>query len=210
MKTIRFKILTTALTVLAYSCCSEPRRYPLRELDKLMIPYQIGDIVRYVDDKGLPVTLVATEILDKWVPGEDDELTGNLRDLTEHRTVVLRSENEEILCIGVSGRKRGAEGSVRVWGLGLHFNFWIIYDSKGGFIVDTQYNYEHFVRKFLTYDSVLINNLFYYDVAMHEERGFVRLDSDLIYYNKTHGVLQLRENEKKLFTLDTVIFAGAR
>lgn len=209
MKPIHSTILIT-LFILVCSC-GKTERYPLMGVDKAMIPYQIGDTIRYIDDKGGLATLVVVEIRDEWIPGDEDELTGKLRDEAERRTVFLRSEQGKILWVRVSGNedmKRRALCAT-ISNSRSTLSYGLIYNSKGNFVVDTQFSF----YRFSVYDSLLINNRLYYDVGMHYSRQTSSEypdDSLRFYYNKTHGVLRMMEKGKTLFTLDTVIFASAR
>lgn len=208
MKTIHSIILIILLSLVC-SCGTETRRYHLTGIDKTMIPYQVGDTVRYINDKGTLGTLVVSEIQDEWISGEEDEFTGKLLDLTEYRKVFLRSEAGEAVFVQVGG-EGGSRRVLYAVGLNSHstLRYAVLYNSKGDFIEGVEWDNEFFADKYYTYDKILINNNFYYNVAMYYGRN--RQDTIQFYYSKTHGILQMKEKGKDLFTLDTVIFAGER
>ena len=216
MQTIRWniQIILLSLVLMSLVCaCSlaKTKYYSLSGIDKSMIPYQIGDTVRYVDDKGDLVTLVASEIQEEWVPGEENEFTGKLHDVTEYRRVFLRSEQGASLFIQIEG---GGEPRRLLRAVGLNSRstlaYAVLYDSKGDFVEEVEWDNEVFAHKYYVYDKIWLNNHVYHDVAMYYGRHSHYKDTIQFYYNKSHGVLQMTENGKTLFTLDTVIFAGAR
>lgn len=183
MKTIQ-SIILTALTLLVCSCTKE-KHYYLTEMEKQMVPYQIGDTVYVKDSQGKRVILTVKGKETQWESYDYEikqfqktHVQSELGDFSF--TVVIMAKRD---CIEVINRTTSRQ--IRLW-----------YDKRGNFISPVL-------------DSVIIGNRVYRDVA-HRSIVYNENTTEELYYNKTHGVLQIRINGKPTLTLDTLIFAGER
>lgn len=195
MRKIRILIPVITLVFICLSCKPSYKEdyCHVTSLDREMIPYQMGDTVRFINGQGELVTLVAVEETRWWEHYE------HLYE--EYLRVRLRSDTGNyVLFLIVQGWNQGQyhmrELSFGMTGAGGD----VLYNSDGNFV---SWGYS------TAYDSVLIGDHVYYNVV----RGF----NDYIlggpyqsYYSKTHGVLQMITDGKTMFTLDTVIFASTR
>lgn len=199
MRKIRILIPVITLVFICLSC-----KPPYKEdychvtsLDREMIPYQKGDTVRFINGRGELVTLVAVEDTRWWEHYE------HLYE--EYLRVELKSDTDSCyLSLTVQGWNQG-QYHMRELFFGMNeAGAEVLYNSEGNFVTwDGPYG-----GPYMVYDSVVIENHIYYNVAMgtlYAEGG-----PCLGYYNKTHGVLQMISGEKTVFTLDTVIFASTR
>lgn len=190
MKTLKWILLTGLSAVVLFGCTKE-ERYALTAIDKQMVPYQKGDVVRFIDEKGRLSTLpvVVSEI--KW----DEEKVKLRPAIAECKTVRLESERDEDLWLYMTVRAWTTAHednrfiSISKWS--FIGSFRIYYDSEGRFRTDAgQYQY--------VYDSIDINHYVYYDVCF--VRGWDDARREL-YYNKDYGVLQVKDAGKSIFKL---------
>ncbi len=194
MKTIRLMMLMVGLSIVCVGCHGIIYNR-LSRTDREMIPYHIGDTVRFVDERGERVTVVATEEERSW-----DITSEEFTELqVERLTVRLKSDtgNHYILVFVAGHEANDDTRHMEVWtnqaGADLRY-------SSGGELV----NYYNSI----VYDSVVIGGRVYHNVAWGNGRSPVGYNEG--YYSKTHGLLQMQTDGKTVFTLDTVIFAGAR
>ncbi len=186
--------LPIVAVLFAVACIHTVSRYNVRASDRLMIPYQTGDTVYCIDAKGNRVMLTVTDETSWW--DHYDEYIWE-----EYRTVHLKSEDSAYkLDIQVQGWNFGYNSSRPLYAT-FYFNSDALCGSK---ILYT--SGMRFIGK--VYDSVLIGERTYHNVAFREQSNINGLIQ--FYYSKTYGVLQMLLDEKPVFTLDTVIFAGAR
>ncbi|MCM1531342.1 MAG: hypothetical protein NC048_05425 [Bacteroides sp.] len=177
MKTIKlFSNILLISTILV--SCSKPDRYYLTETDKQMVPYKLGDTIRYMDEKGNPLALICKGSTIRWESWEGNMMTQILR------TEVLSESGNSGFTILVSGNWGGISSRYHM----------VIQDNASEFQKDLPYDAAgNFIEN--TYDSVLISSQVYYDVTGTPE----------LYYNKTHGVLQMKKDGKAVFTLQEYI-----
>lgn len=182
MRTIHFTILL--LAVLAFSCTKE-KRYYLTEVDKQMIPYQVGDTIYGRDQWEKQKILTVRYIKTDWITdGYNDWLW------SQWQVTHVQSEQDDFSFELAIYNWRDYD--IKSLIISSKIGYSVVYDKNGKFVD--------------VYDSLQINNKVYYDVAFSE------LENNLhqVYYNKTYGVLQIKEYGKTVFTLDTVIFADKR
>ena len=193
-------VLLLVLAVIAVACHTTSRCH-VTSLDRSMIPYKTGDTVYCIDAKGNRVVLTVTDETSEWY--HYDEYLWE-----EYRNVYLESEDGKYtLTLGVQGWYYGNESKPLsiVFSSPFGDSWGHLFYTKGGL----------FRQNEDVYDSLTIGNRIYYDVAFHH---YSQNSDDYpqyngtwtLYFNKTHGVLQMTFNEKPVFTLDTIIFAGDR
>lgn len=197
MKKILPIVMVIVLVCICISCRSLRKAdyYHVTNLDRGMVPYQKGDTVRFFNERGESVTLVAATETSWW--DHFDEFI-----YEEYRKIKLVSDSGNYaLSLTLQGYNYGAEHRYLTFGFSPPISVTqVLYDFDGNFIT-----WDPFCT---AYDSVLIGDHVYYNVAkgvLNAENG-----TSQSYYNKTHGVLQMISDGKNVFTLDTVIFAGER
>lgn len=201
MKTIRWIILIS-LAVLAFACKPQfnPPQYYLEQADRQMIPYAVGDLVRFVNANNDAENFTTIQDTVWWSFYEE----GVSR---ETQRVTLQSENSAYKFF------------VTIEGSGTNRNTLIVGLSDGHPFLVVSFCYDKTTEEFRNiatslYDSLLVGKYVYYKVAMaktsdynpEEQQEHVRI----VYYNKSHGILQLKDDGKTIFTLDTIIFADKR
>ena len=163
------------------SSCNKVDRYYLKGVDKEMIPYQLGDTVCFFDDNGSPITLAVTNIEDVW-DVEDDAKSEIWRQI---RYVQLQ-------------QKRGDLGlTFQIWGLsynGVNNRPLTIRATPALISTTMLYDLSRNFKRIKVYDTLLIGNQEYYDVA--EQRELYKNDTQQLLYNKAYGVLQMKSNDK--------------
>lgn len=199
MKTIHWIILGI-ITVFVFSCTPKPTRYPISEIiDRPMIPYSVGNRVRFINEKDDTITLTTTKETSSWFLFEDIFLF-------ERREILLQSDScDYSLSLLFNSWETEIIGNRKIFisfcqPIDDYCNGFVSYDAAGNF-------------KQCVYDSLLINNKIFYNVSLQEDNYIVypnQNHSTQTYYNKTYGVLQMILDERPVFTLDTVIFADKR
>lgn len=180
MKAIKLIVLAGFSLVALYGCIASKEWRQLTTIEKQMIPYELGDTVRFVDEKGvLSLLTVDRDVIYK------EQYSGGLSTeiLYEVRNVRLSSERGDLsFVLDVAAWRRWNNHRPHIYiDIKDKADFSIYYDSKGNIG---------------NYDSLEINNHTYYDVAVAESwRG------GQIYYNKTFGILQVTQDGKNIFTL---------
>ena len=187
MKTVRKILLLICLMLTAFSC-QKNLRWPVKSSDRKMIPYQIGDTVRFINACGEIVTLVVTTDTKSW---DYDDV------YVETETVVLASDSGNYkLSLSVEGRA----DNIRCLLFGMNSSGGIaFYNPKGNLLSWGESS---------VFDSVLIGNHVYYNVAVSNTSPIDGPTQG--FYNKAYGVLQMTKNGEPVFTLDTVVFAKKR
>lgn len=185
--------LFVGLCVLLSSCNKVYRDY-LKDIDKEMIPYQLGDTVCFFDDKGNPVTLAVTSIEDKWFI-EDDAFS---EQWDQARIVDLRSEISDwgLKLQAMGGSKNYRVMSILLRPSGLITS--IAYNLAGDFLHLPEGSY----RRQYAYDSLSIGGKMYHDVVESYSWSYVNPgvvpDTTRCCYSKTYGVLQVKRGGKTL------------
>ncbi|MCM1170394.1 MAG: hypothetical protein NC324_10715 [Bacteroides sp.] len=158
-----------------------------------MIPYQIGDTVHFADARGNNVTLTVTGEISEW-----DHYDEHLWE--EYRTVYLQSEDSAYkLTSRIQGWYYGNHSKP------LHIVFSSPFGNRG---CTLRYNKGgNFRNNEEIYDSLIIGNRMYYDVAFqqHSQYSDDYTETWTIHYNTTHGVLQMTTDGKTMFTLQEYI-----
>lgn len=185
MKTIHFTTWII-LAVLLVSCNKNKEEYRyLTDTARQMAPYQIGDTVYFLDESGQRRMLITTEIEDSWTGADSDldiwlqtQITRlNAPSQDVYLEVVIYENSRISASLSCDGK--------HYWANHLSFN-----SQTWGF----PYN---------SLDSVVINNHLYFDIGIDSLPG----SRHAFYYNKSHGVLKITQEDKTVFTLDTIIFA---
>ncbi len=176
------------LAVLVSSCKHETLRYELTEAARQSIPYELGQVVTFIDSahQAIDVTVTADEVY--WTIPEDSEL-GRYSVTLESRIVRLQSEYDNL--------------DIRMQIFAMNIINGDIY-SKLSIKINSNYFwaplcFDNVEEQFVSYggiqyfhDSLEINNKMYYDVIE---------DPSQLYYNRTHGILQIRKDEKSVLTI---------
>ena len=195
MRTIRQIILLLCMSIVFFSCVERTVYSRVTELDRGMIPYHIGDTVRFFNMRKELVTLVVTKDTKYWTWPFDDEV------YIEEEQVILESNSGDYkLYVTVNGLHEDRR----------YLLFSTVFGTKhtGGIVF---YNLRRDLlpgEQSSIFDSLLIGNHVYYNVSVSDERPLNGHMQGL--YNKEYGVLQTMLDEKTVFTLDTVIFSEKR
>lgn len=172
-----------------FSSCEKEKytviEHKLSNAEKQMIPYRKGDNISCVDIQEKVVSLNVTENKmdwwETWSSSWDQEHRWHDQVHTkyQYREVVLESKSALELIISNMVFDGFLNITLYPYGYSQHF----FYDPEGNFTTnDSQH----------IYDSLQIDNHTYFDVAVNN--GF--------YYNKTYGVLQIKDKENNtLFKL---------
>lgn len=193
MKTIHFTILIIFAVLLA--SCKKPKEeyWYLTDTARQMAPYQIEDTVYFLDESGQRRMLITTEIEDSWVGASSD-----LDIWLQTQIIRLKAPSQDadlVICISASSWI----SAVLSCDEKRYFGNDVLFNSQTGRF-PKYYDSQHLL------DSVFINNHLYFDIVIDSLSGF----RDAFYYNKSHGVLKIKKEDKIVFTLDTVIFADKR
>ena len=201
MKTTYY-IISIVLSLLLSSCGQREKRYYLTDADKAMIPYKTGDTIYCRDESGHQKILTVRDISMDWDIWDD-----YIWD--QYQTMSVRTEQNDFgLTLRIFGWNSGdlSQRSIQIiHSSNLQLN--VIYNATGDFTTSANPN---ITPRWFVLDSLSIANRIYYNVAVYQHYDYFDDKTSEVYYNKTHGVLQMNLNEKPVFTLDTVIFSGDR
>lgn len=176
--------------VLFASCTAFVDRYDeyyyLSESVRQMVPYQLGEEVRFTDETGSQIMLTVEKREDYWWKFSERELESWF----QYRNIKLQSSNSQ----------HGIDLKLEEW----HFIFThaprislafqplgktmvIDFDLEGHFTIPQK-------------DSIMIGGWMYYDVAetqmVYDGLNNDKKDTLQCYYNKPYGVLQVKENDR--------------
>ena len=175
-------ILLAFVAILISSFKKEFERY---ELPEGLIPYELGQIISFIDSEGQAIDLIVIENNTEWIQDPDGAF-GNYTSY-EKKTIILKSEanNLEIkLQINWSSTDR----LLFTIFINNSWEFALTSDKKGKFLYNG-YNY--------FYESLEINGKVYYDVVEHQYHVFKQL-----FYNKTYGILQINMGGENFLTIN--------
>lgn len=197
MKTKYLSIFPLLFVSFLFSCQKETR-YHLTDVDKQMCPYKIGDTILYTNEDGRLIALTTKGISTDW-----ERWDGNV--WFQFQKTYVQSENGIFgITITILGVGYGSDHSrsLMVFNKTPGHQYDLKYDKTGSPIEDTG----HRTHDFYVYDSLLIGNHIYYEVAGSVAKDFNsgQITSEL-YYNKSHGVLQMTTDGKTMFTLQEYI-----
>lgn len=191
MKRLPILLLFAIMAVMAVSCDIAVERWPLMEYQKQMIPYQKGQVICFTDAKGGTTLFTTTDIITEW----HEDGTAFTKIWLQEYKVKLQSESGDMISLQVG------TFSYDYYCLDNSYNridltfkdldFSPPFDCAGKF-----YAHADNGSQWYAYDSLSINNKVYYDVVL-EENG----SNNQLYYNKTYGILQVRQNGKDILTL---------
>ena len=182
--------LFAIMAVMAVSCYPVVERVPLMAYQKQMIPYQKGQKVCFTDAKGDTSLFTTTDITTEWNWDE----TALIKIWLQNYTVNLQSEFNDQISLKVGTFSLDYDGIDYYNKVNLilkDLDFSLPFDCAGKFYIHTEY----YGSQWHVYDSLSINDRMYYDVV--EENN----QNGQLYYNKTYGILQVRQNGKDILTL---------
>lgn len=170
--------------------CDIVERMPLMAYQKQMIPYTKGQKVRFTDAQGRTVLFTTKDIITEW--SQDGEAFTIIW-LQEYK-VTLESESGELISLQVgdfSYDYYALDNSYNRISLRLKdLRFSPPFDCEGKF-----YTHAEDGSQWHAYDSLSINDRIYYNVVEENNKN------GQLYYNKTYGILQVRQNGKDILTL---------
>ena len=176
--------ISLALLTVLVTSCNKPvyMYYELTNVDKQMIPYELGQTVSFIDSEGQPFILTVTT--DTTVLFTDREMD-NLYLTIYRRVVRLQSDS---LRISLSVTAKYPKDSYNTIDIDIRLipSVYLHYDKSGNFLTNT-FNFFH--------DSIEINGKVYYDVI--EQKGNTQL-----FYNKTYGILQINRDGENFLTIN--------
>ena len=188
-------ILNLSTLLLVSSCFNEKVSYSeLTEVSKRLIPYKLEQIVNFIDleSQSFDMTIIDDIIYSEWV----DDYTN-----IQYRRVRMKQDSQNIY-IELS---IGGDGFLTINNIiPFDFNFVLYFNNKGNFLSDYTYyyGYQYF------YSRKEINNMLYYDVVeninnyLYSENGIEHRTSRSILYNKTYGILQVKDKGVVLFSIN--------
>lgn len=181
MKKILIPLFAIIIVMFITSCDVAVERVPLMEYQKQMIPYKMGQKVCFTNEKGDTSCFITQDIITEW----QDNSEVLIKLWTQYRKVNLKSESGEQISLQVETLN---DGKLTLVINGFHFSLW--FDCNGQFYTD-------FPTRWYVYDSLSVNDKIYYDVVLEDDSQ----ENMQLYYNKTHGILQVRKNGENLLTL---------
>ena len=182
-------LLFAIMAATAVSCDIAVERVPLMAYQKQMIPYQKGKEVCFTDVRGENTLFTTTDISTEW----NEDGAAITKCWLQRYTVILQSESGDQISLRVGSFSFDYYGmdyynKVNITLRNLEFS--LPFDCAGKFYTHTEHGSQWHV-----YDTLSINNKEYYDVVL-EEKG-----NNQLYYNKTYGILQVRQDGKDILTL---------
>ena len=193
--------LFAIIAVIAASCYPSVERVPLMAYQKQMIPYQKGQKVCFTDAKGDTSLFTTTDITTEWNWDE----TALVKIWLQIYKVTLQSESDEQISLRMGAYSYDYfvlnDYYNRIYLRLKGFHFCLPFDCAGKFHTHAtdEYTWDDdpmsLNNKWHVYDSLSINDRMYYDVVEENNKN------GQLYYNKTYGVLQLRQNGKDILTL---------
>ena len=192
-------IILILLAILFSSCIKDKyTSFKLTKEDKLMIPYELGQTVNFIDSLGQSFALTVIEDTIKWWSEResyalyDEYLTWN------ERTVRLQSEHNDfeislsVFANGIHHHGGHESNYIYIKTTDSSVSFALAYDKKWRFLT---YNPDWWHSQYF-HNSLIINNQIYYDVV--EDNGYDRVKSiydtsTQVFYNKAYGILQIRD-----------------
>ena len=211
MKTKKIILLAFIAILSAPSKGEEMKKYlNFTEAQKQLIPYENGQVMRFMDSVGQAVDITVNKSEQPWFRGDfEGEDNGEYAKYRwKSATLKSGSDNFEIdmfinpkydhLSEDYSGwfsiaiKPRDAD----IW---WHF----FYSDKEGNLTS-----DHPFYIIATHKNLEINGKVYYDVVEQKYAGAVFYDggghSDVdyrLFYNKTYGILQIKRDDKNILTL---------
>lgn len=187
LKTLRLMLWIAGLSFMTFSCI-KPTLYPIPKAVRDLVPYHIGDTVRFVNETGKAIPLVVTREETWW--WQFDSYAYHYRENWE--MVLLSAEGDYQLTLSAGDQSEQME-IVN----GFMCYFWSKTPPEYGIWARVSCTSRgDFTEKHTLCDSVRIGDQVYYNVY---QRGD-------FYYSKTHGVLQMTDG-KHSFTLDEIKYA---
>ncbi|MCL2073822.1 MAG: hypothetical protein FWH18_07875 [Marinilabiliaceae bacterium] len=186
------------------SCCrgKEVERWEIPEDGKQLIQYELGQTINFIDSLGNPFILTVTNNTTSWKKWDLEESHCEYVSVKE-KLVTLIPDSDYLSIIYLGIHHIGISGCQNCLIMHLsQYAFVLSYNIDGLFLSDDLYQY--------FYDSLKINNKFYYDVVEREERHNHRYNEngefislpDQLFYNKEYGILQMKIEGRDFFTID--------
>ncbi len=195
-------IAVIVFSILLSSCVQREKRYYLTDVDKEMIPYKIGDTIYCRDEKRTQRILTVKHISMDW-DGWEDLI------LEQYQTMSVQTEQNDFgLTLRVFGWNFGYLNQRAIQIIhSSNLQLDVVYNATGDFTTSAS---PHTTSKRFVLDSLSIVDRTYYNVAVYQHYDYVDSKTSEVYYNKTHGVLQMKKKGKTVFTLDSIVFAKNR
>lgn len=182
MKALKRIILIEVSLVALYGCIATKEWYPLTTIDKQMIPYKMGDTIRFIDEKGaLSLCTVDGDITARELSGESFSDI-----LYEFRDVHLLSERGDLsFDLQVAAWRKHYDDYLTIYIAKQGAEFGINLDSNGNLG---------------SYDSLEINGKTYRNVEIAKYSRGSNYTMQL-YYNMAYGILRVTQDGEDIFTL---------
>lgn len=205
-------LLSLILTIFIFTNCEgkELCRSNLTDAQKLLIPYELGQTLSYIDNNGQIIDFIVTKnelALNK--DDQDGRLDGDYYSY-QRKTIELKSDanNLKILVqlFANSCYPKEHSGQLRIntnikWKnyLSSRLAFYSKHDENAVFYTD---------KEIIFHENIVIKNMLFHDVL--EQTGtFSLLDgvggefnfSKQLFYNKTYGILQINIDNENYLTL---------
>ena len=189
-------LISLAVFAVLVTSCDRPvyRYYELTKVDKQMIPYELGQIVSFIDSEGLPFILTVTQDTTYYLI---DRQMDNLYYAISERVIRLQSERLGITLAVLSNFSNNEYNTIRVSiSIGIEsvtsHRYDINYDKNGYFLGSI-------------HNSIDINGKVYYDVVECNTATSINGQPSIptqLFYNKTYGILQINRDGENFLTIN--------
>jgi len=195
---MKTKIFTLALFAVLITSCNRPvyEYYLFTDVDKQMIPYELGQTVSFIDSEEQPFILTVTRNTTSSV---SERMMDNFYIVFSERIVNLQSENLRIKLYVVGKNPKDKYNVIDVFiGIGVEVNepyCRIYYDKEGNFLEQGDNS---------IHDSIDIDGKVYYDVVECNTNTSLDWQPTIptqFFYNKTYGILQINRDGENFCTL---------
>ncbi len=191
-------ILSVLFSILAFSCIGqEVGRCGLTEAEKQLIPYEMGQVISFIDNEGqaFEATVISNDLT--WYKEKEDGYSDDYVSF-EIKSVILKSDLNNLKIkfrIAKSDCLYGENNSLLIVSINDDWSVFLNADPDGNFLTDNLVSF---------HKSIEIDNKIYYDVA---EKKYSWTDSDgneqyQFFYNKTYGILQINIDGENFLTIN--------
>ena len=194
MKTKKIILLAFVAVAVFASSCKKEIKY---EFPKGLIPYELGQIISFIDSSGQTFDVIVTESNTEWYQESEGSFFFDGYISIETKKVTLKSEanNLEIKL------QNNWPSSDRIL-LGIYINnsreFTLTSDNRGNFLN----NAHNTTYSTFFYESLEINGKVYHDVVEHKNNTTDYHLFKQLFYNKTYGILQVNMGGENFLTLN--------
>jgi len=203
-------ILLALVAVLATSCKSEEEvgRYDLTEAQQQLVPYEKGQVVRFIDGAGKIVNFTVIKGELQWLrDSERDDKYDNKYIMYRRKFATLKSEIDNFqIGVYINSNNIGSD-YFACFGVQIRPNtniswYYELYADSEGNPKTSTYNY----TSTSFHKSLEINGKVYYDVIEQKREEYLNTNLNprvpiQLFYNKTYGILQVNKGGQNVLTI---------